>query len=170
MLSNFVYELRLCLTSAIGRIRSHRALLALILILCGAGFVVRDHSAFSNESRRSRTLATTQPASEPVVQGNRPEPLQVVKFTLYDVGIYPREARAEEGLLWIIIEDYSGGTTGLVVERETGNAPERVGSVQRDGPHWRGKSDIRLAPGRYRVHMADRPANQAVLIVGPRGQ
>jgi hypothetical protein len=170
MLPNFVHELTLSLMRGIGRIRSHRALLALTLILCGAGFVVRDHNAFSNESRRSRTLATVEPASRPVVQGARPEPLQVVKFTLYDVGIYPREAHAEEGLLWIIIEDYSGGTTGLVVERETGNAPERVGSVQRDGPHWRGKSDIRLGAGRYRVHMADRPANQAVLIVGPRAK
>ena len=71
------------------------------------------------------------------------------------------------GLISITIEDYSGGSSGIVVERETGSAPERAGAVARRGPHWRSKNEMKLEPGRYIVHMADLPANRALLVVKP---
>ena len=152
-----------------GRVRSRRSVLIIALTLCCAGLIMRAHSGLRTESRHAETLAETRLTSQPVTQANSREPVQILKFDLYDVAVLPREAHAEEGLIWFVLEDYSGGTTGLVVERETTNTVQQVGSVQRDGPHWRGKSEIRLGPGRYRVHMADRPGNQAVLIVGARG-
>lgn len=90
------------------------------------------------------------------------EPVQVVRFTLYDVGIYPREAVVNKGLIAILIEDLSGGSEGLALERETGGA---ITQVSREGKHWRGRGEIKLTPGRYRVYDASRPANRATLIV-----
>jgi hypothetical protein len=92
------------------------------------------------------------------------EPLQVVRFTLYDVGIYPREAVADKGVIAISIDDLSGGSEGLVLERETGVA---IAQVRREGKQRRGRGEIKLTPGRYRVYDASRPSNSATLIVEP---
>ena len=94
-------------------------------------------------------------------------PVQVVRFTLYDAGIYPREAQVQKGLVAIMIEDLSGGTSGLVVQRMNGNARQSVGNVQRIQSHWRGRQEIQLEPGNYEVFMADRPKNKAQLTVAP---
>ena len=94
-------------------------------------------------------------------------PVQVVRFTLYDAGIYPREAQVQKGLVAIMIEDLSGGTSGLVVQRVNGNARQSVGNVQRIQSHWRGRQEIQLEPGNYEVFMADRPKNKAQLTVAP---
>jgi hypothetical protein len=100
------------------------------------------------------------------------EPVQVVRFTLYDVGIYPREAVVNKGLIAISIEDLSGGSEGLAVEHEKGPALEcetggAITQVRRERKHWRGRGEIKLTPGRYRVYDASRPANRATLIVEP---
>jgi hypothetical protein len=92
------------------------------------------------------------------------EPVQVLRFTLYDAGIYPRETVAGKGLVAISIEDLSGGSDGLVLEREAGGT---VVQVKRTGKHWRGRGEIKLTPGRYRVYDASRPANRASLIIEP---
>jgi hypothetical protein len=92
------------------------------------------------------------------------EPVQVVRFTLYDVGIYPREAVVNKGLIAILIGDLSGGSEGLILERETGGA---ITQVRRERKHWRGRGEIKLTPGRYCVYDASRPANRATLIVEP---
>jgi len=92
------------------------------------------------------------------------EPLQVVRFTLYDIGIYPREAVADKGVIAISIEDLSGGSEGLMLERETGGA---IAHVRREGKHRRGRGEVKLTPGRYRVYDASRPSNSATLIVEP---
>jgi hypothetical protein len=93
--------------------------------------------------------------------------VRVVRFKLYDIGILPREVYVEKGLVAISIEDYSGGTAGLVVARETGGPPNRVGRVVRQGSHWRSRGEMQLGPGRYQVFMEDRPDNRALLIVEP---
>jgi hypothetical protein len=100
------------------------------------------------------------------------EPVQVVRFTLYDVGIYPREAVVNKGLIAILIEDLSGGSQGLALVREKGLALDRetggaITQVRREGKHWRGRGEIKLPPGRYRVYDSSRPANRATLIVEP---
>ncbi len=110
------------------------------------------------------------PASDAVTEPNvipAHGPVHVVRFTLYDAGIYPREVRVDKGLVAITIEDLSGGTSGLVVERVNGNGRVSIGSVQRFERHWRGREELQLQPGSYEVHMADRPNNRALLIVEP---
>jgi hypothetical protein len=103
---------------------------------------------------------TVTPAGE-----SKQGPVQVVRFALYDVGIYPAEAYAEKGLVGIVFEDLSGGDSEVVVTRETGAAPANVGRVQRLDHNSRGRSDLRLEPGRYEIYVADRPGNRATLIV-----
>jgi hypothetical protein len=164
MTPSIFHGLTLSVMNAMSRIRGRRCALAITLILCCAGFVIRAHSALRSESRHSKPPAATHPTSPPVAQGNQRGPVQVVRFALYDVGIYPREAHVAKGIVAVSIEDLSGGAVGLEIERETGNAPERVGGVSRE-VYARGRSDIRLEPGRYRVYMTDHPANQAVLVV-----
>jgi hypothetical protein len=96
-------------------------------------------------------------------------PVQVIRFRLYDVGVLPRRSHAQAGLVALQIEDLSGGSTGLVVERVNGNGPARAlaGHVRRYERHWRGRDVLRLQPGTYVVSMADRPGNRAELIVAP---
>src|SRR5438128_11090177 len=79
-------------------------------------------------------------------------PVQVVRFTLYDAGIYPRQIRVQKGLVAVTIEDLPGGTSGLVVQRVNGNARQSVGTVQRIHKHWRGQAEIQLEPGNYEVY------------------
>ena len=94
--------------------------------------------------------------------------VQVVRFTLYDRGIIPELAYAQPGLVTIAVEDLSGGTTGLVVERdEEGQTRARIGEVRRNERKRHGKEELRLEEGRYQVYMADRPENRAQLIVEP---
>jgi hypothetical protein len=97
----------------------------------------------------------------------RPGPVHVVRFTLYDAGIYPREVRVDKGLVAITIEDFSGGTGGLIVAPEIGSDRIQLGVVQRFEHHWRGRSELALTPGRYVVFDSSRPSNRAKLIVEP---
>lgn len=159
---------------AIVDIRKRRWMLAACFALCcaGAAFVARAGSGTSLESTRSKGLASAgspanAAASPLATRADKSEPIQVLKFSLFDAGISPREACVDQGLVAILIEDYTGGTSGLEVERETGNATERTGRVERAGSHWRGEGEMRLSPGRYRVYMSDRPGNQAVIVVEP---
>jgi len=94
-------------------------------------------------------------------------PVQVVRFTLYDAGIYPRQIRVQKGLVAITIEDLSGGTSGLVVQRVNGNNRQSIGTVSRIEKSSRGREEIQLEPGNYELFMADRPNNKAQLIVEP---
>ena len=94
-------------------------------------------------------------------------PVRVVRFTLYDAGIYPREIRVDKGLVAITIEDLSGGTGGLVVAPEIGSDRIQLGVVQRFEHHWRGRSELAMTPGRYVVFDSSRPSNRAKLIVEP---
>ena len=105
-----------------------------------------------------------------VAQAAGRKPARFVKFNLFDLGIYPRELHVHKGLLSINIEDYSGGSSGLVVTRETDSAPQQIGSVVRGtggDAGWRGQSEMKLDEGRYIVFMADRPENRALLVVEP---
>jgi hypothetical protein len=101
------------------------------------------------------------------MHGPAREGVRFVRFNLFDQTILPREIHVTAGLVAVAIEDYTGGTTGLVVERENGNAPERISIVVRSGPEGRGQGEMRLTPGNYKAYMADRPDNRAVLIVEP---
>ncbi len=124
-----------------------------------------------NKRRLSSTKpsASSYPPTIPITaeQSPLPEPhgqAQIVHFTLYDMGIFPREERANPGLVAIYINDLSGGAQGLVVESESG---QRVGQVNRTQGRDRGRSRIALGRGRYHVYDSGRPQYRATLIVEP---
>jgi hypothetical protein len=93
--------------------------------------------------------------------------VQTVRFTLYDAGIYPQEATARKGSVSIVMEDLSGGSQGLIVERQRGNSPERVTHVHREEHVGRGRETIELNPGTYQVWDASQPENRATLTIEP---
>ena len=152
---------------------NHRYFIAAALIIfCGnLIFLTRAHSYLGNELRATGNAIPPEPAfsasASQESQGLPQEPLQVIKFSLFEDGIYPREAHVDKGLIAVTIEDYSGGSPGVIVDRETGAAPVPAGRVDRGGPHWRSRNELKLEPGQYRVYMADRPTNQALLVVEP---
>lgn len=122
-----------------------------------------------------RLLSSTKPIAShfspaapiSVVQSRSQEPrgqAQIVHFTIYEEGIFPREERANPGLVAIYINDLSGGTQGLVVENES---RQRVGQVRRIQGRDRGHSRIALGRGRYQVYDISRPQYRATLIVEP---
>ena len=94
-------------------------------------------------------------------------PVQTVRFTVYDVGIYPRQAKARSGLVAIAIEDLSGGTSGVAVTNLKGEEAVRVGVVKPLQNKWRGRSEMRLEAGRYEIFDLGRPDNRAELVVEP---
>lgn len=94
-------------------------------------------------------------------------PVEAVRFALYDAGILPRERRVSQGRIVISLVDYTGGTGGLIVERMTEQGRELAGQVRRNGAHWRGRHELPLRPGTYRLHDASKPQNFATLIVEP---
>ena len=131
----------------------------------------------------SATVASVSSATGPPVNTPRPgrraqssqqidkRGLHTVTFGLYDAGIEPDVIHTRKGLVAVLIEDVSGGTKGLLVERETGSGRIAIGQVLRAGPasqaSWRGRSEFMLEPGTYRVTDTSRPQNFAQLIVEP---
>jgi len=91
-------------------------------------------------------------------------PAQMVHFTIYDAGIFPREERVSAGVVALHLEDMSGGSAGLVVASESLVTLAQV--VRRPG-RWRDNAQVSLVPGRYTVYDATRPMNRATLIVEP---
>ena len=97
----------------------------------------------------------------------QPGPVQNVRFTLYDAGIYPRQLHAKSGNVAIWIEDRTGNSLGLVVERQNGSVAVLVGQVRCVLNRMRGHAQFRLEAGRYGVLDATRPNNRAELVVEP---
>jgi hypothetical protein len=147
------------------RIRTLRLPIAVVCLLSFCAAIVFVVSAYTRPANLSVTSQPPPAPSQSVspVKG----PVQLIRFTLYDAGIFPREAFASKGIIAISIEDLSGGTTGLVVERRNGITPDRKGLVTRANNQWRGRSDLMLQEGVYDLYMADRPDNRATLIVEP---
>lgn len=93
--------------------------------------------------------------------------VQVVRFTVYDVGIYPEEARVQPGLVTISIEDLSGASSGLIVERVEADVRTQVGSVDRLANRLRARAEMLLVAGRYEVSDARQRKKRASLMVEP---
>ena len=94
-------------------------------------------------------------------------PVQVVRFTLYDIGIYPQEARAKQGMVTISIEDLSGNSPGLIIERVEQASRVPAGLVSKATNRLRSRTELFLPQGRYEVVDANRRDNRAALIVEP---
>lgn len=145
-------------------------ILGLIVSCSAAALVSRARNRPMRQPSERAATSKSAPASLARIGQGLPTqrgPVQVVRFALYDVGIYPREAHVGKGLVALSFEDLSGGSSDLVIERETGAAPVSVGRVGRAGNDARGRDDLRLEPGKYRVYAGDHPDNQATLIVEP---
>lgn len=119
---------------------------------------------FPNARPAPLTSTTTSSLEVPQRESG---PVRMVRFVLFDAGVYPRELHVQAGLINIAIEDKTKSTAGLVIERVSGSERSRAGEVRRFANHWRGKEIIRLSPGHYRVYDASRPGNQAKLIAEP---
>ena len=91
----------------------------------------------------------------------------MVRFTLYDIGIYPQEARVKPGMVTISIEDLSGASSGLIIERIEASSRVASGLVSKETNRLRSRSELFLLQGRYEVADATRPDNRALLIVAP---
>lgn len=102
-------------------------------------------------------------ASVPVAPSQRR--VQIVRFTLYDVGIYPQEVRASPGRITISLEDLSGSSSGVIVSRIEDNARVPAGVVNKAPNSLRSRTELNLTEGRYEVVDTTRPDNRALLIV-----
>jgi len=109
------------------------------------------------------TVGIKAEPQNPAVQG----PVQNVRFALYDVGIKPQQIRAQRGLVSVALEDRTGNSAGLVLERQNGNDWVPVGQIHRIPNHGRGRGQFLLVPGRYRVYDASQQDHQAALIIEP---
>ena len=119
-----------------------------------------------NESRSS---ASNNLTASKFASGAPPTAVaaQTVRFTVYDVGILPRQAKARAGKVALAIEDLSGASAELVVAKTNNGAAAAAGRVRRSPGAWRGRTVIHLEPGTYEVFDSNRPNNRAELVVTP---
>jgi hypothetical protein len=136
-------------------------LLGCVAILTTTAFAIGGRDWFSNV----RGLKTPRNASAQTRP--RSGPVQLVQFTIYDVGIYPQETRVQHGRVAISIEDLTGSSSGLIIDRVEGSERARAGAVNRAMNQLRVRAEFPLTPGRYEVYDASRPENRAELIVEP---
>lgn len=133
--------------------------------LLAAAFI----GAATNESRETEGSQMSSPPEIAVVPQRPSEvgPVQMIRFVVFDTGIYPRELAIDKGLVNFALEDKTHGVTALVVERVEGSQVLRVGEIHRTVNHSRGRGIIKLTPGRYELYEASRPAKKSVLTVKP---
>lgn len=137
------------------------ALFAVLLCLVTT-IALRQSRASSNAE-----LLPTE-GSAGVAQGTTERgPVRMIRFVLLDVGLYPREMRINQGLINLAVEDETGISEGLVVERVVNTSRERITTIRRMPNVRRGRELLRLTPGQYVVYDASKPNNKAVLIVEP---
>src|SRR5215510_6352126 len=98
---------------------------------------------------------------QPAVRG----PVQNLRFTLYDTGIFPKQQHARPGNVAISFEDRTHRSTGLVVQREAGGMNDAVGQVRSPSDQARGKAQFSLGVGHYVVFDASQPNNRAALVI-----
>lgn len=143
-----------------------------LLMVVAIGVFIKLRSWNVTASSKSATPVMARPfplaAAPTPTPGEGHGPINVVRFTLYDVGILPRERHVKNGNVTFAIEDVSGTNSTINIERETGNysAPlvllEQIEQTEKVG---RVKKELTLTPGRYWISMTANPNNRALLIV-----
>jgi hypothetical protein len=128
--------------------------LLLLLTICLAAIAALGVRAY---------VASESPAQATSERG----PVRMIRFVLMPDGLYPRQMHVDQGLLNIALEDKTSGSEGLVIESVIGDSRTRVTQIARAEKHWRGRTLVRLVPGRYVVSDASRPDNKAELVVNP---
>ena len=135
------------------------ALSTLVLgTLLGFGSIVKGRLVWS-ESSQSVQLVN--------VQSQQGEPVRMIRFILFENGIYPTKKTVGKGLLNLTIEDKTHRSQGLAVDRIIDNAATKIGTVRPKSEQSRGRELMRLGPGTYRVYDTSQPQNSAELIVEP---
>ena len=136
----------------------------LVLLLSLVVTVAVRQGRISNEIP---PLASQLPVAA-VTQGESERgPVRMIRFVLLDTGLYPRTMRVDKGLINLAVEDETGVSEGLVVERVIDSSRERITTIRRRANARRGRELLRLTPGQYVVYDASKPNNKADLIVGP---
>ena len=133
---------------------SRLALTASLLCLCSLATVV----LFKHTS-----LGKTNPNAV----DNSSDPVQNIRFTVYDVGIYPQEMTLDAGRIGIGVDDRTGKSAGLSLQRIEGNNSEFVGQVDMTPDRHRSRGYVRLTPGRYKLFDKSNPQIFSTLIVNP---
>lgn len=147
---------------------TQRSIAAVALVstaaLVGAFTLNASRSVSSSTTAASNNITASNGAS-----GSPPTEVaaQTVRFTAYDVGILPRQAKARAGKVAVAIEDLSGTGAELVVAKTNNGSAAATGRVRRSAGSWRGRTVIRLEPGTYDVFDSNRPNNRAELVVTP---
>jgi hypothetical protein len=151
-------------TVLLNRIRTRRVLVPTAVVV----FVLTVVStSVLVVARLKINLGSHDVSHEPAIVSPSDRRVQIVRFTLYDSGIYPHEARANPGRLTIALEDLTGSGSGLVVERVEGFTRVPAGAVNKAANRLRSRGELNLPAGRYEVIDAMRPENRAVLIIEP---
>ena len=136
----------------------------LLLLTIGLATAVVFHSRppleTSDQPANNLNSAPAQPSFEN-------DPVRMIRFVLLRDGLYPSQMRVDQGLLNIAVEDKTGGSEGLIIESALGDQRAKVTQIRRAEKHWRGRSLIKLPPGRYVVSDASQPSHKAELIVNP---
>src|SRR5688572_29624370 len=76
-------------------------------------------------------------------------PVRMIRLVLLDTGLYPRQMRVNKGLINLTVEDETGISDGLVVERVVNSARERITTIRRMSGVRRGRELMQLTPGQY---------------------
>ena len=92
-------------------------------------------------------------------------PIQNIRFTVYDQGIYPRQLRAKPGVVAIVLEDRTRKHTRLLIEQETAGGVLPVGGMSFLVDQSRSRTEFKLDAGRYQVFDATNRENRAELLV-----
>ena len=112
------------------------------------------------------TLGVTK-FTEPTAVDNAREPVQNIRLTVYDVGLYPQEMTVDAGRVGIAIDDRTGKSGGLSLRRLDGNSGELVGQVDMTADRHRSRGYVKLTPGRYKVFDKSNPQIFSMLMVNP---
>jgi hypothetical protein len=138
------------------------AFVSLVVVTLITALGVRARLNTTNEIELA-AVGDNRPNSQAREQG----PVRMIRFTLFDQSIYPRKQTIHHGLVQLALEDKTGKSQGLIVERVNRGEATRVAEIKAREGHWRGRVLLRLTPGMYRVYDSSLPANSAELTVNP---
>ena len=163
------------------------ALLAVVSVLIGATGSLKVRLAQAESAQPgpaveiSEISAVQSPTPAPL-----PGPVEVVRFSIYHAGIYPRQVHARAGHLAIMFEDLSGdGSSGLALQPSQPSSGAAVPLLQHIPPLTldggtplpaliprvpgsnRARGDFVFGVGQFQVFDASHPTSRAVLIVDP---
>jgi hypothetical protein len=138
-----------------------------LLLLLTIGLVTSTALVRHQYSVAHSATAKESPVKAPVQESSERGPVRMIRFVVSDDGIYPRRLQVDKGLLNIALEDKTNTADSLLIESVIGDQRTNVTQIHRDSNNIRGRSLIRLGPGRYRVSVATQPDHTAELIVNP---